>query len=311
MASPQTEFPPERAKLIYNPASGPANDSLADELLQVLTAMQAVNLMPEVHILQQQSDLTAVIREAMHRGIRLIVVNGGDGTVDSAAAALVGTRATLGIIPGGTQNNVALSLGIPTDIRAAAALLRSGSRVKIDMAMATCQNVTRPFLEVCSVGLLSALFPAADHIQHGNLAAVGDLLTTLFSSPLTSIRLVINDRQQLETQGHVILVGNMPFIGPHFPIAARDSFQDGVLDVLVFSQISKLELLGSAVQMVTSAIGDPRIQRYRARTITIDTSPPMPILADGSYLGKGSLRIHIRRRALSVITGLPVLLPLK
>ena len=308
MTSPPTEFEPLRAKLIYNPASG-AVAGPPDELLQVLTAMQAVNLLPEVHILQPQSDLQAVIRDAVHRGIRLIVVNGGDGTVASAAAALAGTRATLGIIPGGTQNNIALSLGIPNDIRAAAALLRSGARVKIDMATAACQNVTRPFLEVCSVGLLSALFPAADHIQHGNLAAVGDLLATFFLSPLTTIQLVINNRHHLETQGHVVLVGNMPYIGPHFPIAARDSFQDGFLDVLVFSKISKLELLGSAVQMVTNPIGDPRIQRYRARSVTIDTNPPMPALADGFDLGKGRLQIDIHRRALSVIVGTPVSLP--
>jgi diacylglycerol kinase family enzyme len=59
-----------------------------------------------------------VVQNALEDGIRMFVVCGGDGTID----VMAGTNATLGIIPTGTQNNVALSLGIPADIPAAVAI---------------------------------------------------------------------------------------------------------------------------------------------------------------------------------------------
>ncbi|MBK9613510.1 hypothetical protein [Candidatus Amarobacter glycogenicus] len=53
---------------------------------------------------------------------------------------------------------MALSLGIPTDIPAAIAILRTGRRIKVDVGMAAQGNMNTPFLEVCSVGLVSTLF---------------------------------------------------------------------------------------------------------------------------------------------------------
>ena len=129
----------------------------------------------------------------------MFVVCGGDGTISAVARTLAGTRATLGIIPIGTQNNTALSLGIPADIPAAIAILRTGRRIKVDVGMATCGKINTPFLEVCSVGLVSTLFPSADDIQHGNLARVGDFLTTLVGSPPAEIHLLL-DRQAGDPQ---------------------------------------------------------------------------------------------------------------
>src|SRR5512147_2098430 len=107
-----TTYPPLRAKLVFNPISGAAGESPV-QLLDVITEMQALNLVPEVYLIEQDCDLRPVIRDALQDGIRLFVVCGGDGTIDTVAGALSDTSATLGIIPTGTQNNVALSLGIP------------------------------------------------------------------------------------------------------------------------------------------------------------------------------------------------------
>ena len=93
--------------------------------------------MPEAFLVEGGCDLPGAVSNALAKGIRMFVVCGGDGTVSAVARILAGTRATLGIIPVGTQNNTALSLGIPTDIAAAIAILRTGRRIKVDMGMAT------------------------------------------------------------------------------------------------------------------------------------------------------------------------------
>src|ERR1700694_1560811 len=125
-------YPAQRLKLIFNPMSGSVASS-PDQLLAIVTALQALNYLPEVFLVQPECDLNAVVKDALGRGLRLFVVCGGDGTIDSVAGVLAGTRGTLAIVPAGTRNNVAFSLGIPDDPAAAVGLLRSGRRLKIDV----------------------------------------------------------------------------------------------------------------------------------------------------------------------------------
>ena len=294
-----------RVMLIFNPSAGATRGSPI-ELVDVIHEMQTWKLVPDTFLVEAGCDLPGAIQDALGRGIRLFVVCGGDGTISAAARTLAGTRGALGIIPSGTQNNTALSLGIPTDLPAAIAILRTGRRIKVDVGMAACGNMNTPFLEVCSVGLVSTLFPSADDVQHGNLARARDFLTTLVSSPPAEIRLVLDNKQEVRNLGHVVLVSNMPFIGLHYQVGSAASFNDGLLDVLFFADLSKLDLLSYAFQGVGAGKPeDPRIEHYHVRRVDIDTQPAMPIMADGNALGEGRVRIEVRRRVLAVMVGQP------
>jgi len=296
---------PRRAKLIFNPSAGAARGSPV-EIVDVIHEMQAWRLIPEAYLVEPGCDLAGVIRDALEQGFRMFVVCGGDGTISAVARALAGTRATLGIIPTGTQNNTALSLGIPADIPAAIAILRTGQRIKVDVGMTECGNRTTPFLEVCSVGLVSTLFPSVDDIQHGNLARIGDFLATLAASPPAEIHMVLDDQQEIHNLGHVVLVSNMPYIGLHYQVGTAASFKDGLLDVLFFADLSKLDLLGYVFQGVgIDQPEDPRIQHFHVRQVEIDTHPAMPVMTDGNAIGEGHVRIRVRRHALTVMAGEP------
>jgi diacylglycerol kinase (ATP) len=293
---------PIQVKLIFNPIAGTADES-PGQLLRVIKELQTWNFIPETYMVEPSSNLLRVVQEAYERGIRMFVVCGGDGTIENVAEALIDKDAILGIIPTGTRNNVALSLGVPEDISTAVALLRTGHCIKVDVGLASCGELSRYFLETCSIGLLSALFPAADDIQHGNLTRIGDLISTLVSFPSADMRLVMDTQPELHTQGHVVLVANLPYVGPHFQIAPEGSFNSGDLEVLVFSDLSKLDLLSNVAQMAGGGPEDPRIRRYQVQKIDIDTNPLMPVMADGFSLGEGSLHISIQRCALTVIAG--------
>ena len=296
---------PMPAKLIFNPGAGAAGESPV-QLLDVISEMQAWNLVPEAFLVEPGCDLPGVIQDALAQGIRMFVVCGGDGTISGAARTLAGTNATLGIIPIGTQNNTALSLDIPSDIPAAIAILRNGRRIKVDVGMAICNNSHTPFLEVCSVGLVSTLFPSADDIQHGNLARVGDFLSSLVGTPPAEIHLLLDGKQEIHNLGHIVLVSNMSYIGFHYQVGAAAAFNDGLLDVLFFADLSKLDLLGYVLQGVGEGRPeDPRIEHYHVRRVDIDTQPAMPVMADGNALGEGRVRIEVRRHALAVMVGQP------
>lgn len=298
-----THFRKKRVKLIFNPGAGAARLSSVD-ILDVIHEMQVWNYYPEVFLVEPGCDLPGAVREAMDQGFRMFVVCGGDGTISAVASILAGTNATLGIVPIGTQNNTALSLGIPNDPASAIAILRNGRSIRVDVGVATCGRKTTPFLEVCSIGLVSDLFPAADDIQHGNPAGVFEFLSTLAASPPADIQLILENRRKVRSRGHVVLVANMPVIGFHYQVGELSAFHDGLLDVIFFAELSKLELLGYVFQGVgVNFPEDERIQHYQVRKVEIHTKPAMPVMADGNALGTGAVRIEVKRRSLSVMAG--------
>jgi diacylglycerol kinase family enzyme len=154
------------------------------------------------------------------------------------------------------------------------------------------------------VGLASTLFPSVDDIQHGNLAQIGNFLATLASSPPAEIHLLLDNKQEIHDRGHVVLVSNMPYIGLHYQLGTVAAFKDGLLDVLFFADLNKLELLGYILQGVGEGYPeDSRIQHFHVRRVDIDTHPSMPVMADGNALGEGVVRIEVRRHALAVMAG--------
>ncbi|HWQ84656.1 MAG TPA: diacylglycerol kinase family protein [Anaerolineales bacterium] len=298
---PSNPYRSRRAKLIYNPGAGTAKESPLN-LQDVVQELQQWKLVPETYLIEPDGNLPEMVADALARGIRLFVVCGGDGTVSTVSHILAGTRATLGIIPLGTQNNTALSLGIPEDIPAAVALLRTGKRIKVDMGVVTCAGNTTPFMEVCSVGLVSDLFPSADDIQHGNLLRVGDFLATLAAAPPAEIHLNLDGKLDLNSTGYVVLATNMPHIGLHYLVSSSAAYDDGLLDVLFFAELSKLDLLGYVLQGVGEGMADdPRVQHFRVRSLDIDTQPAMAVMVDGFALGEGPVHIEVRKRSLGVM----------
>lgn len=293
----------KKVKLIFNPSVGAARPTPI-EIVDIIHEMQALKLVPEAYLVEPGCDLPGVVKESLAQGFKMFVVCGGDGTISAVARSLAGTHATLGVIPIGTQNNTALSLNIPNDIPAAIAILRNGRRIKVDVGMATCGRTSTPFLEACSVGLASALFASVDDIQHGNLAQIGNFLAVLTGTPPAEIHLLLDNRQEIHALGHVVLVSNMPFIGFHYRLGDLDSFKDGLLDVLFFADLNKLELLGYILQGVGEDFPeDARIQHFHVRRVEIDTHPAMPVMADGSPLGEGLVQIETWRHALAVMAG--------
>ncbi len=293
---------PLRAKLIFNAGSGRPEES-PHQLASILSEMQDQQILPEVYTVRPDSQLETVVHDAIKTGIKLIVVAGGDGTIDSIVGAMVGKDATLGIIPTGTRNNVAFNLGITGDIASSVALLRKGRRLKIDVGRVHCGHSRHWFLEAAALGLISDLYPAADDIQHGKLTMIGELLSTLVSAIPSRLRMVHDGHKQLIPSAHMMVVTNMPYLGPHFQISPNVSFRDGRLDVFTFPEVSKLNMISYAMLSQIGLMEDIGIKHYRVKHVSISSTPHMPILADGITLGEGSLSVHIHPRALAVMAG--------
>ncbi len=293
----------DQTKLIFNPTAGSAEES-PGQLANILAEMHKGGIWPEVFMVRPGSRVKVVVKNAIARGTKLIVVAGGDGTIDSVAGAMVGSSATLGIIPTGTRNNLAFSLGIPSSIADAVAILRDGRQLKIDIGNVRCGRNSRWFVEAATLGLLADLYPLADDIQHGDLTQIGNLLGTFISSTPSRLRVVLDGRERVHATAHMVLIANMPLIGPHFQVAPGVFFSDGLLDVLVYSDMSHLDLITYTMQSLAgAAVEDTRIKHHRVRRVTIHSDPPMPVLADGIPLGQGPVTAVVRPGSLSVMAG--------
>ncbi len=291
------------ARLFFNPASGNPAESAA-QLVELLRQLQKQRIVTDVVVVQPEHNLRLLARSAVRAGAAMVIVSGGDGTIENVAIGLVGSRTVLGIIPTGTRNNLARSLNIPTgDVAKAAALLRHGRRINIDVGRVRHRKSNRCFLEAAAIGLSSALYPSSDDIQHGDLGQIARFISTLVSAVPSEIRLRLDrSRRTAVAHAHMVIVANMPYFGANYQIASDVLFDDRYLDVFVYTDLNKRDLIGQAMQSSTAA-PDTRIQRFRVKKVAIRTTPAMPVMADGVSLGDGSVTISLHPQRLRVMAG--------
>ena len=208
------------------------------------------------------------------------------------------------MIPVGTANNLAKSLGIPEDPEQACALIASGNFRKLDMGQVKVRKGKKlPFFELVIVGIGAAVYPDALHVSKGRLSSLKDLVkTTLTHETLPKVTVVMDGESSVTLESMLAIVSNVPLIGPNMLVDPNASMEDGLLDVSLYPNFSKAELLAYFAKLTDeSSTDDGKIQRYRARKLKIKASPKLEVMADGVMLGKGKVKIKVLPGALRVI----------
>jgi len=292
----------KKVKLIFNPKAGEARPEVAS-LEQIIDLMHKYRFEPEVFIVEPKADLAGVIKAALEQGIDFFVACGGDGTSSATARLLAGTGATLGIIPLGSQNNTACAYDIPGDAHEAIRILREGRKLKVDIGQATVAGKTTNFVELCSIGLVSDLFPSADDIQHGHLLKIGEFFKTLAAGTPSNFEITMDTRKKpIISPGFVLLVANMPVFGVNFRVGKRSAMQDGKLDVFFFQNASKLELLSYVFRGMENGLPqEKKILHILAEKVTVKVDPKMAVMYDDTPFGEGDVELSILRHALTVM----------
>jgi diacylglycerol kinase family enzyme len=211
----------------------------------------------------------------------------------------------MGIVPIGTQNNIAKSLGIPTEMEEACALIASRHIRKLDVGRVKVRNGKKLFFfELTAVGLVAALYPKANKLVDGQLSKLKDVaLTILHQEPDPVVFLTLDDESKLKVNTMLVVVSNAPMFGANFLVAPDASVKDGLLDISVYPGFSKTELLAYYAQIRAEGFSaNEKVQRYRASRIEIKTTPKMDVMADGVMLGQGKVEIKCKAGAVWMIT---------
>jgi diacylglycerol kinase (ATP) len=293
----------KRALLIANPGSGKASDRTA-LIEQVTTYLQDQGVKLDVAIAKPKEEAIPIARKAVKDGYKVVIALGGDDTVEAIIRGLTGSKTQLGIIPAGTANNLAKSLGIPPDAQEACALIASGHVRKLDMGQIQVKQGKKfHFFELVSIGITAALYPDAEDIRKGDLSKIKDAVLTFFKHKTTpKVRLTMDGGSKITVETMLVTVSNVPLIGLNFLVAPDASMDDGLMDISVYPDFTKSELaLYFGKVMNEGHTSDGTIQRYRSSKLKIKASPKLVVMADGTMLGKGTVRIKVLPGALRVI----------
>lgn len=290
-------------KLIANPGSG--KQSGRGKLLeQATTSLKEKGMKVDVAVAKPKEQAIPITKKAIKDGYKVIIAMGGDDTVEAVIRGMAGSKARLGIIPVGTANNLAKSLGIPEDVEAACSLIASGDTRKLDMGLVRVGKGKKfPFFELVTLGIAAAIYPDALRVRKGKLSRVKGLIQTVLShESRPEMTLIMDGESNVTVESMLAIVSNVPLIGPNMLVDPDASMDDGLFDISVYPGFSKAELLAHFASVTNEKRSDHgKIQRYRAEKIKIKTSPKQEVLADGVMLGKGKVRIKLLPGALKVI----------
>jgi diacylglycerol kinase (ATP) len=294
-------------KLIVNPGAGKMLES--SKMLQDVTQYlldDGVDV--DVALAHPTKEAVRIARKAVKKGYSSVIAMGGDGTISAVIRGIAGSDVHLGIIPAGTENDIATSLGIPNDVKEACALIASDHTRDLDLGqISTKEKKKFIFFMVTTVGLTSTLYPDVKDVPHGDLSNIKDaFMTLLHTKPNPKIFLTLDGDSKIEVETMLVTVTNTPVIGAKNLVAPDASMEDGLLDIAVYPNFSKAELLAYFAKSAQEhATPDGKIQRYRARKIKIKTDPKLDIAAEGILLGKGKAKIKVLPRTLKVIAPEP------
>ena len=298
---------PIRAKLIANPGAGDVSQA-ATKIEQVTRYLLEFGLEVDVALAKPKKEAIPIARKAIKDGYDVIVAMGGDGTIGAVIRGIARSKVSLGIIAAGTENDIARSLGIPEDLKEACALIASGHTRKLDLGeVSTKDNKKFYFFMLTAIGLTATIFPIIKEVPEGKLSGITEAVTTLFKfEPKPIVNLTLDDESKIEVETMLVTIANTPLIGAKNLVAPDASMEDGLLDIAVYPDSSKADLLAYFAKTAhEGSTPDKTIQRYRARKIEVKSSPKLDIAAEGIILGKGTARIKVHPGALRVLAPEP------
>jgi diacylglycerol kinase (ATP) len=264
-----------------------------------------------VHRTDRPSHARVLARRAVLSGYPLVVAAGGDGTLNEVLNGIgpfLG-QVRLGLLPLGTGNDFARSLGIPDDLDGALAVLEAGGVRHCDVGSFRDGRVRRLFLNVSAAGFSGemgeSLTPELKQ-SWGPLAYLRAALDTLPERTEYRLTLRFDDQDEVHESAVNLVVANGRYVASGVPIAPEARLDDGRFDVVLvrsgslpsLAALASRVLLGRHLEEV-----DDRLLFRRARSLDVSAVPTMPLNVDGELLGQRSGRFEVLPGALEMVAG--------
>ena len=284
--------------VVINPASGQPQP-----VLHTLNKVfRAAKVSWDISITQHSGDAERFARQAASSGVDVVVAYGGDGTVTEVARGLVGSRASMAILPGGTANLMSVELGIPKDLEKAATIAAGSASKLRQVDMGKIGDTF--FLLRVGLGFAARKVRIADRQlkdKYGMMAYSIGALKALQQSDTAHYHITL-DGQTIEADGLTCLVDNAGNMGVSGISPARNiNVSDGLLDVILIRDARFRSWVAIGASLVDAQPDANSFSHWQARQIHIEADPSQPVQIDGEIAGRTPISIEVVPQAIRML----------
>jgi diacylglycerol kinase family enzyme len=297
-----TTAPKRAICVIVNAGAGAGHDAALRERLQALFGAQGAQV--DVKLARDGAEIAAHVDAALASQPDIVVAGGGDGTVSSIAAALVGSGIALGVLPLGTLNHFARDVGVPMELEAAIAAIVDGRVVTVDVGEVN----GRCFINNSSLGLYPDI--VRERVRQQKRLGRGKwpafawaTLAALRRYPFMSVRLVVDGSEHMRRTPFVF-IGNNEYLMEGFAIGERARLDSGCLSLYVAQRAGRFRLLLLALRALLGRLRQVRDFDARLATEIVVESRRrrLHVATDGEVtLMTPPLRYRIKHASLAVM----------
>ena len=294
---------PVSTVFLVNPAS--ANGSTGKRWPKLEQRAAELGLTGETVVSERPGHLAEAARKAAPGA--LLVVVGGDGTLNEVVNGVAATDREIAVLPAGTGQDFGRTHGIPAGFDAAVGVVLTGAPRTIDLGLVSFRTPSgeaeRWFANVGSVGMSGAVAARANSMSKalGGRATFFYALTREFLGWRNTEVTVTLERDERRGRMHDVVVANGRWHGGGMKLAPDASWDDGLFDVVLIGDVNKLDFITTAPKLYSGKhVSHPKIEVLRSPTVTIDAPAPLPVEVEGEPVGTTPVRFEIVRDALRV-----------
>jgi YegS/Rv2252/BmrU family lipid kinase len=239
-------------------------------------------------------------RRALEEGADLVLVWGGDGTVQRCIDALAGSGVVVGILPAGTANLFAANLGVPTDLEEAVEIALHGARRELDVGAVNGER----FVVMAGCGFDALMIRDADRGRKDRLGRLAYLWSGAHAlqASVVKARVDVDGERWFSGRLSCLLVGNVGKILAGIEAFEHASPSDGRLDLGVVTASNPVQWIRA---LTRTAFGradcSPFVRTTSGRKIHVRLERKVPYELDGgARKSTKRLRIHVEPRAITV-----------